>query len=113
MPLYRNYRECHRVVWMMLPMFSLEGQGRVLDTMISLDNELANELGKPISDAAMRYELTQSLKTVLWEIPLAVEMGFGQWLRKEIPIKIDALGYHDKNCNEQGDCTICQEIPNM
>ena len=113
MPLYRNYSECQRVVWMMLPMFSLEGQGRLLATMMSLDYELTNELDSPIKDATMSYTLTQSLKTVLWEIPLAVEMGFGQWLRKEIPIKIDALGYHDKNCNEQGDCTICQEIPNM
>jgi len=111
MPLYRNYEQCHRVVWMMLPMFSLEGQGRLLATMMSLDIELANELEHPISDANMRYVLTQELKSMLWEIPEAVEKGFGQWLKQEVALKVNALEYHDYNC--KGGCRICQEIPNI
>ena len=111
MPLYRDYKQCHRVVWMMLPMFSLEGQGKLLATMMSLDNELSNELEYPISDATMRYNLTQTLQSVLWELPEAIEMGFGKWLEKEVALKVNALEYHDYNC--KGGCRICQEIPNL
>ena len=55
-----------------------------------------------------RFRLWQSLKIVLWEQREAVEMGFREFARQRFNERLDALHYHDKNCNEY--CEVCAKL---
>jgi|5_EtaG_2_1085323.scaffolds.fasta_scaffold36567_3 hypothetical protein len=55
-----------------------------------------------------RFRLWQSLKIVLWENNEAVEMGFRKFAKKHFNERLDALYYHDKNCNKY--CEVCAKL---
>tara|TARA_R100001463_G_scaffold83327_1_gene137886 strand:+ start:202 stop:543 length:342 start_codon:yes stop_codon:yes gene_type:complete len=55
-----------------------------------------------------RFRLWQSLNMVLWENQEAVDMGFRKFARKHFNERLDALHYHDKNCNKY--CEICAKL---
>lgn len=55
-----------------------------------------------------RFRLWQSLKIVLWENREAVDMGFRKFARQRFNERLDALHYHDKNCNEY--CEVCAKL---
>lgn len=55
-----------------------------------------------------RFRLWQSLKIVLWENREAVDMGFRKFARHHFNERLDALHYHDKNCNKY--CEVCAKL---
>lgn len=50
------------------------------------------------------FMIRQVLYKFLWKKPKAIEIGFDDFLKKEINSKKEALLYHNENCN---DCLIC------
>ena len=55
-----------------------------------------------------RFRLWQCLNMVLWENHEAVDIGFRPFAKKYFNERLDALHYHDKNCNEY--CEVCKKL---
>ena len=53
-----------------------------------------------------RFRLWQTINVVLWENNEAVDIGFRTFAKKYFNDRLDALKYHDKNCNKY--CNICK-----
>lgn len=97
--LFKDYEECLSVIITIMKDFNVSHQNR-----IGLAINVCESL---VDDTDKIFRLYTPFKEMLWKIPEAVEMGFDQYMRREIPRIVDMLEYHDANCN--GNCKICDD----
>jgi len=99
MGFFKDFEECRSVVLTIMERFSLQSQYK-----LTLAMNVCNSL---IDDKDKRYRMKQSLYSVLWELPEAVQIGFQKYLEREISKIINFKKYHDKNCHDSKSCYFC------
>ena len=52
------------------------------------------------------FMLSQIFDSELWNHQPAIDEGFTNWKKQNIPIRLDAFKYHDVNCEKE--CKICE-----
>jgi hypothetical protein len=87
MRFFDSEKECREVVLSYLEDLSEESK-------IDLQVTIARISERKLSSKEKIYRITYVFRECLWDIPEAVEIGFYQWMRKHIPVRIDALKYH-------------------
>lgn len=92
MALFRDFNECKGIVSLMLKDFSEGGQKRIEDTI-----KYCEHLD---DDADKRFALTHSLKKELWDIPVAVDTGFVEYLINRVNELKILIEYKKVNDNE-------------
>lgn len=104
MGFFKDFEECRSIVLSMMGNFSLQSQYKLKLAM--------NVCDSLIDDKDKRYRMKQTLYSILWDIPEAVNNGFKNYLDKEISKIRGFKNYHDKNCNDSENCSYCQERNN-
>jgi len=104
MGFFKDFEECRSIVMSIMGKFPLKSQYKLKLAM--------NVCDSLIDDKDKRYRMKQTLYSVLWDIPEAVNIGFKNYLDKEINKIRGFIRYHDKNCNDSENCSYCQERNN-
>jgi hypothetical protein len=102
MGFFKDYEECRSVVITIMESFSLTSQYKLALAM--------NVCDSLIDDKDKKYRIKQTLYSVLWEIPEAVNIGFQKYLEREIDRILKFKKYHDKNCHDIKSCYYCKNI---
>ena len=48
------------------------------------------------------------LLCLFWDIKEAIEIGFPQYLKRELKHSKEIVEYHEYNCEGEPDCKVCQ-----
>ena len=62
-----------------------------------------------IDDRDKMYRMNDTLMLCFWDIKEAIEMGFPQYLKKELKDSKEIIEYHKYNCEGEPDCKVCQD----
>tara|TARA_B100000085_G_scaffold226115_1_gene211728 strand:- start:324 stop:671 length:348 start_codon:yes stop_codon:yes gene_type:complete len=55
-----------------------------------------------------KYRIHQLLDTALWEVKEAVDDGFTEWKRNNLPLRLEAWKFHKENCQGHDKCKMCK-----
>ena len=58
--------------------------------------------------SSKKYAVGQLLDTALWEIPNAVNLGFVEWKKANLPLRLEAIKFHRENCDGNKKCKMCK-----
>ena len=100
--LFDNWDECFRILVLMSRDFNRNKQHKI-GLAINVCHSYRHDYEKI-------HRLHKSFRNLLWEIPEAVELGFMQYMEREILKTKEILEYHDNNCSSPIDCEICQDM---
>ncbi len=99
--LFKDYEECYNIITIMIKDFS-RNQQNTIGLAINVCHSLKDDREKI-------YRLYTSFKKLLWGIPEAIQIGFNQYMEREILRLREILEYHDENCLSNVECKICED----
>jgi len=81
---FKNEKQCISVIETFIEELSPVNRTK-MELVISLDNSPKEKI----------FAITSVFRECLWDIPEAVEMGFFEWMAKNIPERIEAIEYYE------------------
>ncbi len=81
---FKDERQCVSVIETFIEELSPVNRTK-MKLAISLDNTPKEKI----------FTITSMFRECLWDIPEAVEMGFIEWMKKNIPERIEAIEYYE------------------
>ena len=81
---FKDERQCALVMETFIEELSPVNRTK-MKLVMSLDNSPKEKI----------FTITSTFRECLWDIPEAVEMGFVEWMMKNIPERIEAIEYYE------------------
>ena len=102
MALFKDYEECKLIVMLISEQLKEES---IDDIKIKMDAY------KYLIPSERTYQLINTLKMYLWDIPEAIETGFSNYIKEMTVEYRDIIEYHNDNCPKT-DCQFCIKLEN-